>query len=246
MRLPLVLAGCGMLACVAPTGGAAQTFRGRVIDAADDRPVPTALVTLVDSSGEPRAMAIADSMGRYSVSAGGPGSYRLVAARIGFEEFRTPLLGVSTVEGVYPVDLIMRAAPVAIGGLTVEAQRIPEERVNRQLQLMIGLSLASLRNRPIGYDEIQEHLALGHDLADAIRWSNIAGLTVSYSPDGWCFSLRGRGCLPVYLNGLQLNRDFMEDVPLDMLHSIAVVSPTDGSLTYGAGAVLLYTAAWLR
>jgi hypothetical protein len=140
----------------------------------------------------------------------------------------------------------MCAAPVAVPPLTVEVQRVPAERVDRQLQLMIGLSMASLRNRPITVDEIQGHAEKGRGLADALRWSNVAGLIVWYTPDGPCFSLRGRSCLPVYLNGLPLNRDFMGDVPLDMLYTILVVTPTDGSMVYGGGAVLLYTEAWLR
>ncbi len=51
---------------------------------------------------------------------------------------------------------------------------------------------------------------------------------------------------PVYLNGLRLNCDFMADVPLDMLHTIVVVATMDGVMQYPDGAVLLYTAAWLR
>lgn len=40
--------------------------------------------------------------------------------------------------------------------------------------------------------------------------------------------------------------DFMVDVPLDLIYSIVVLTPTDGSMVYPAGAVLLHTAGWLR
>jgi hypothetical protein len=102
-----------------------------------------------------------------------------------------------------------------------------------------------MRYQPIDFDDIQDHIARGHNLEDMMRWSGTAGLIVSFTVDGPCFSLRARGCLPVYLNGLRLNRDFMADVPLDMLHTIVVVTTTDGVMQYPGGAVLLYTAAWL-
>ena len=96
------------------------------------------------------------------------------------------------------------------------------------------------------FDAIQGHIMQGHNLEDLMRRTDRAGLIVRYTADGPCFSLRARGCLPVYLNGLRLNRDFMGDVPLDMLYTVVVVTPTDGVMQYGGGAVLLYTEAWLR
>ena len=111
---------------------------------------------------------------------------------------------------------------------------------------MLGVSPRSMRYEPIGFDDIQGHIALGHNLEDLMRWTDTAGLIVRFTVDGPCFSLRARGCLPVYLNGSHLNREFMGDVPLDMLHTIVVVTPTDGVMQYLGGAVLLYTEAWLR
>ena len=226
--------------------GRAQTFEGRVIDERDERPVATALVRLVEAGGEPRAVAIADSSGFYRLLATEPGVYRLEAARLGFEDFQTPLLEARAADGVYPIDLLLRPAPVEIAGLRVEADRLPAEGADRQIRLMLGVSVASLRHRPMRFEEIQDHAAKGRGLEDAMRWSQTAGLIVSYTTDGPCFSLRARGCLPVYLNGLRLNRDFMGDVPLDMIHTIVVVSPTDGVLGHPGGALLLYTEAWLR
>lgn len=224
----------------------AQTFRGRVVDERDDRPISTALIRLMNAAGQPLGVSIADSTGAYSVDAPGPGSYRLEAARLGFENFETPLFEVTLSDGVYPVDLLLRAAPIVLPGFTVAADRLPAEDVARSVRLMLGVSPASMRFRPIDFVDLMDHVDQGHALEDVLRGAHLPGLVVRYTTDGPCFSLRGAGCLPVYLNGLILNRDFMPGVPLDMLYSIVVVSPFDGVMQYGAGAVLLYTEAWLR
>jgi len=223
----------------------AQTFRGRVVDERDGRPVPTTLVRLVGEDGKQHAVSIADSSGVYRLRAPEPGVYRLEAARIGYENFVTPLLEVAQTGGVYPIDLLMRAAPLPLSGLTVETRAATRE-ADRQIRLITGLSPASMRHRPIRFPEIQSHLDQGHLLTDLLRWSNTVGLLVSNRIDGPCYSLRGRGCLPVYLNGMPIERDFVDGVPLDMLYTIVVVTPTDGSMAYPSGAVLLYTEAWLR
>lgn len=244
------LVAIGVFALVAivtsPARGGAQTFEGRVIDERDERPVPTALVRLVDEDGENRGVAIADENGGYRISAPGPGVYRLEAARLGYENFETPLLDAGADDGRYRIDLLLRPAPVALPGFTVETDAVPDEVVDQSIRLILGLSVASLRYRPIRRAEIQRNIEMGRGLEGALRWSNNAGLIVERTADGPCFSLRARGCLPIYLNGLRLNRDFIVDVPLDMLDAIVVVTPTDGSLAYPAGAILLFTDAWLR
>lgn len=243
-RALVVLAVVGAL--MAPVGGVAQTFEGRVMDDRTEAPVPGALVRLVDGSGQDRSVAIADSSGAYRIEAPGPGVYSLEAARIGFENFQTPPLEVASQEGRYRIDLLLRVAPVELPGFTVETNRLPDEVVDQAIRLMIGLSPSSLRYQPIRLEEIQRHAEQGHRLSDVLRWSGGAGLIVQYTTDGPCFSLRSRGCLSVYLNGLQLNRDFMGEIPLDLLSAIVVVTPTDGTMAYPGGAVLLYTDAWLR
>ncbi len=78
-----------------------------------------------------------------------------------------------------------------------------------------------------------------------LRWGNTAGLVVIESGAGPCYQVRSRGCLPVFLNGLPVNRDIVPVVPLDMLHTVVVLYPGE-SILYPAGGVLLYTQAWLR
>jgi Carboxypeptidase regulatory-like domain len=229
-----------------PVCGYAQTFQGRVVDGRDERPVATALVRLVDVQGEALSVTIADSTGFYSVEAPEPGIYRLEAARLGFLALESPLLDASIADGIYPIDLLMTSAPVELPGFTVETDRLSDEEIDRGIRLLLGTSPKALRYRPIEFDEIQDHIARGHNLEDLLRWSNTTGLVVEYTADGPCYSFRARGCLPVFLNGLPLNRDFMTDIPLDMVYTIVVVTPTD-PVAPGIGAgVMLYTEAWLR
>ena len=64
-----------------------------------------------------------------------------------------------------------------------------------------------------------------HNLVDVMRWGNYAGMVIRLDLSGWCFGVRG-GCLPVYLNGMPLLSDFVESIPLDMVHSIVVLTST--------------------
>lgn len=233
-------------ALLTPTPALAQTFQGRVVEEGTDAPVPTTLVRLLDEEGDPLGISIADPDGAYRLEAPEPGVYRLEAERSGYETFHTPLLEAGAADGTYPIDLVMRADPYELPGFTVETNRVTDEEADREIRLMLGVSVASLRFRPIGFEEIQDHVDKGHSLVDVMRWTNNAGLIVSRRLDGPCFSVRGRGCLPVYLNGLPLHRDFVEAAPLDMVYRIVIVTPTDPVMPYGGGAVLLYTEAWLR
>jgi len=235
-----------LLGAAIPASAVAQTFQGRVLQAEDDLPIPTALVRLLDEAGEQLAISIADSSGFYRVQAPEPGVYRLEAARIGFENFETPLLSATVADRTYPIDLVMRTDPYNLPGFMVETNRVSDAEADRQVRLMIGISIASLRFRPIGFEQIQSHVERAHSLGDLIRGENTAGLLVFYDSQGPCFSLRARGCLPVYLNGFRLERDFVDATPLDMIYRIVLVTPTDGSSTYPSGAVLLYTEAWLK
>jgi hypothetical protein len=218
----------------------AQTLQGRVLDDADDAPIPTALVRLVDEEGDEQAITAADSSGAYRLVAPGPGVYRVAAERIGYDDLQTPLLEAQNADKVYPVDLLMRRSPVPIRGLEVST-----EQADREIRLMIGISPRSLRVEPIRFPEIREHAERAHDLSDMIRWGNTAGLIVFETTDGPCYQARARGCLPVYLNGFRMNRELIPAIPLDMLHTVVVLYPTE-SIAYPGGAVLLYTEAWLR
>ncbi|MGD8279370.1 MAG: carboxypeptidase-like regulatory domain-containing protein, partial [Gemmatimonadota bacterium] len=151
-----------LLVLTMPGAVAGQTFQGRVLGSSGEGPVPTALVRLVDEGGEQRAISIADSAGFYRLRAPAPGVYRLEAERVGYRPVESPLLEAGSADGVYPIDLEMVSAPVELRGLTVEADRLSEERADRSVQMITGLSPKSLRFRPVTYEMLQDHLARAH------------------------------------------------------------------------------------
>jgi hypothetical protein len=115
----------------------------------------------------------ADSIGGYRMELPEPGAYRLVAERLGYEPFETPLLDAASPDGVYQVDLLMRRAPIPIPGLEVST-----ERVERQIQLLVGMHPRSLRDPPIMRETIVGHIDRAHDLVGLMRWEAGAGVTV--------------------------------------------------------------------
>lgn len=218
----------------------AQTVQGRVLDVEDDRPVPTALVRLLDADGDERALAAADTTGRYTIVAPEPGIYRLRAQRIGYEVMETPLLEMGRADGTYPLDLLVERAPIPIPGLEVT-----NRDMDRQVGLLVGVSPAALRHRPVRREELRDHVDRSHDLTDLVRWGNYAGIEVMEYDDGPCYLVRRYGCLPVYLDGFALTPEAFELVPLDMLHTVMVLRANE-TIQYPAGAVLMFTPGWVR
>ncbi|HEU0015457.1 MAG TPA: carboxypeptidase-like regulatory domain-containing protein, partial [Longimicrobium sp.] len=70
-------------ACVPATPLRAQAVRGHVVEAETGAPVPSALVSLLDAEGRPRAATVSDAQGGYHLAAPGAGVYRLRTERIG-------------------------------------------------------------------------------------------------------------------------------------------------------------------
>lgn len=229
-----------MGALVAPAPGVAQIFQGRVLDVESETPVATALVRLLDDGGRDVGFSLADSLGAYRLAAPGPGAYRLLAERIGYAASETPLLEVTNPDGVYPVDLTARRVPLPIAGVEVTVAR--QQELERAVQLVTGTNPRSLRTPPIPRRVIEDHLARGHALPDLVRWTNAPIIVKGYGRDR-CFEYRGR-CMGVLLNGVRLDPDFWDILPLDMVETIVIVG-TNESIAYG-NTILLYTAGWLR
>lgn len=235
----LALAALGLFGSPGHTVSA-QTIQGRILELSSQRPVPTALVRLLDDSGEIRSVSAADSVGAFRIAAPAPGTFRLEVERIGYETLMTPLLDAPNPEGVYPVELLLERSPVPIAGLEVTA-----EMVDGRLQSMTGRDPRSLRWQPFYREALVSHVERAHDLTDLMRWSNLAGIEVFEYRDGPCYLMRRYGCLPVFLNGVELIPEIFDNLPLDMLETVAVLSPTE-SVLYPDGGILLYTDAWIR
>lgn len=229
-----------LLVISVPTAAESQAVEGRVLDEEDDRPVPTALVRLIDENGGEVALTAADSAGRYRVEADEPGVYRLTAERIGYEAMETPLLEMGRPDGVYPLDLLVRPAPIPIEGLEVT-----DRELDRRMRLVLGRSPRALRWGAVDRQELEGHVERAHDLTDLMRWGNYPGIEVRETEEGPCYLMRRYGCLSAYLDGFVLTPETYDLVPLDMLHTIVLVAPLE-SIMYPGGAVLMYTEAWVR
>lgn len=221
----------------------AQVFEGRVLDEGDGRPVVTALVRLLDDGLEPLAVAVSDTAGRYRIELPGPGRYHLAAERIGYDPFTSHLLEVADAGRTYPVDVGLRAVPMPIPGFVVTAQRF--EEVRRGIRQQIGTSTRALRVQPLMRPEIEDHLARAHGVSDVVRWTNLPGIIVEQTTDGPCFQYRQSHCVDVYLDGMRVRPELVDVLPLDMAETIVFVMPKE-TIAYPGGAVLLYTAGWIR
>jgi hypothetical protein len=242
-RWCVTLLGACAIQASAAEDAAAQVMQGSVIGANGEGPIATALVRLVDEDGEQVAITIADDRGRFRLEAPAPGSYRLQAERVGYRPAETPLLRATDPAGTFDVDLVMSVSPVEVEGVLV---RVAEDQADRAVRRIIGVSPASLRFKPVRRASLESHVERAHTLGEVIRWEYAPALLVRETPDGPCFQYRTGSCLAVYLNGMRINRMLMPDVPLDMLYRVQVITSGDGSLAYPAGAVLLFTEAWLR
>ncbi len=115
-----------ILACLAAAPVAAQSIRGKLLDADTRQPIVTAEVTLLHGESGLRSAAsfTTDSTGAFLLRARQAGWYRLRARRIGYQEVISP--SVSLGLGVpMEVELVMSASAVPLAPLTVLARTAP-------------------------------------------------------------------------------------------------------------------------
>ncbi len=88
---PTALAAAVLLPLMAPSLGA-QVVRGRLVGSGTERPVPGALVGLVDTTGNRVAVELADVYGRFVLTTPQAGIYRLEVRRVGYQTAVSPAL----------------------------------------------------------------------------------------------------------------------------------------------------------
>jgi len=109
----------------------AQTFTGRVLDAATGQPVPAATVSAgPDRSGRPAARTETDASGRFILTLRSPGQYRLRAGRLGYGEASSPPIQLAAGE-VFEFDLGLRPASVQLDSIQVATRATPPLRDRR-------------------------------------------------------------------------------------------------------------------
>lgn len=118
MRSPLFAALCLSLACAATLS--AQDVRGTVLEEGSGRPVPEAVVTLVNSQGLRAGRTIAAADGTFAFRITRPDGYQLRAERVGYRAVSSPYVTLAPGDSVV-LELRMSTRSVILAPLTVVA-----------------------------------------------------------------------------------------------------------------------------
>jgi hypothetical protein len=218
-----LLAAALLAATAAPS--AAQAVHGRVLERGTDRPVASAVVELRAGS-EVRAQARTFDDGSFVLPVPGAGTYRVAAARLGYESLLSADIRIQPQDSV---SLVFRMISDAVALAPVEAKSAPRLPPAR----LVGFYERSAKRR-------QGHF-LTRDIIDQARASRtsdllrrIPGLAFRATRRGG-FAIRGRGgCQPqVYLDGMDVNM-FGNTTSVDDL-----VRPADleGIEVYGSSSI---------
>jgi hypothetical protein len=232
-----------------PMAAEGQTIAGRVLEEGSERPVPTALIRLVDVQGELHADVLSDSLGRFTITPREEGEYYLEARRIGYGETRSPLLAL-TVGGEVPLDLFVEPLPVGLEGFEITVQRgVVRAQAERELR-HFGLRPEALGRRLITRDVIAEP-PFKRNFSSILTWNPVPGLHVAGSPQGPCYYFRrgvsfgGPGCAIVVLNGMEITGEVLSIIDPEGIEMVAVLTPFEAQTLYGvrgeAGAIMIWT-----
>ena len=102
----------------------AQSITGVLVAEGSGEPIGSAAVQLVDPNDEAQAAVLTDREGRFTIQAPAPGSYRIVAAGMGYETGESDLIPLEEGEPL-EVTLILPVAPVILDGIDVEVEARP-------------------------------------------------------------------------------------------------------------------------
>ncbi len=232
MRFIRVLA-VPLIAAVLPSLLSAQLLRGRVLDAANRRPVPSVQVTV---RGLTSASALTDSTGWFRMSLGGPGEYTLQTSVIGYqpieqkltvnagEELIIDVAIAPTAVPLNPITVVARGTATGLAGFYARAQAV--KRVGGGTVLMKS--------------DIEKRNAT----RTAHLFSMVAGVRITADTIRF-----GRGGVPcrtqVYVDGVPYSNGVV-DLPPETIAGIEVYRsgsqmPTQYGDRTGCGIVLIWT-----
>ncbi|HEX8695206.1 MAG TPA: carboxypeptidase-like regulatory domain-containing protein [Longimicrobium sp.] len=170
---PLALAAALLVAAFAiPAGLGAQTVRGALTGADNGRPVPGALVALVDAAGRAVATVVSDAEGRWRLAAPGAGTYALRVERIGHRTLLTERFALAAGQ-TRDHPLALPTDAITLEGIRAEARRRCTTRGERR----DGLALQRV------WDEARKALALTVATAsDSLAGYEFTTFERTYSP----------------------------------------------------------------
>lgn len=111
-----------LLLTILSTPASAQAVRGRLLGAGTQRPVPGALVGLLDGRGRRHGVELSDVYGRFTVRAPQPGIYRLEVRRVGYQTEISPSLHLFEGESLdYTMEV--SAETIQLAAIVVEEEK---------------------------------------------------------------------------------------------------------------------------
>jgi hypothetical protein len=223
--LKRLLIACTLVATVAPEA-AAQTVRGRLLDASSAEPVAGALIILVDTDGSEVASTVTSARGTYFLRAPGSGVFRLRAERIGFESTTSEDLKLRVGESVTK-ELMASSSAIVLPVLAVESES--ECRVRPEE----GYATYTL------WEEARKALEITERTVQAYRFDAV---TYQRHVNRWGEALEQGDAQFVSFAG----RHPWRSVPIDELeeHGYAVEAE-EGTYYYGPDAEVLLSDAFL-
>lgn len=256
---PAALVLLALLALLAmPSGASAQDVQGRVMEQASGAPVAFAGIFAMDEERRVLDSAMADSLGRYTLTLPGPGRYTLLVQRLGYFEAESPLVEVSGT-GAYAVDFEMRPEPIRLEGIGVAVEPEAQNGWARDRLLFMQQEIDTSHFNParhFGFHlitgaRLEEAKIRSGDALDMLRWvyvpiyNGVDGMCARMRPE----SSRGGGlralsdhssmplptwrCGDVYLDGVPLPAEHVETLPLRNIHAVIVIPPQLHIVTVG-------------
>ena len=229
-----------------PGHASAQQITLFVVDGGDSTPLDGTTVSLVTPSDWSVWSGASDESGRVEVSPPSPGEYYIVAERVGFEPYRSPLLEIPE-EGTYSFEIPLDPVPVS-----VQRSSMLAERRAADLLAPYGLSIYTLGNRFADRDRIAAVNNPFH-AGDVLRDLNIPSLSIdeaaayqraSGGSPRLCVRLVGTRCALLVLEGTVISQQQARQLDPVEFQAIAVLDRREAVKAFGStgsrGAVLIW------
>ena len=234
----------GILALLA-TPLAAQTIRGRVVDARTGEGVAEAAVSALTDGGRRAGRARTGSDGKFSLPVRTAGSMRLRVERTGYRETLTAAMPVAARETI-DVEVSVSAAPLTIAPLRVTARVEPPRRRNLVLNGFYDRERRGF-GRFVRREEIERHG--DYNLVNVL--SRVTGVAVHYVGVRQYIYFRRYRCTPhFYLDGMRMTVGRGEDVNSFVstfqieaieVYQSPVEIPPEYNVGRTCGAILIWT-----
>jgi hypothetical protein len=225
---------------------AAQTVRGKVVDARTGEGVPEAAVLALTTGGRRTGQARTDAGGKFSLPVRTPGEVRLQVDRTGYRQTLTDPMPVAAQETI-DVELSVSAAALTIAPLRVTARVEPPKR--RALELN---GFYERERRGIGTFLRREEIERHGDFTLAQVLSRVPGTAIRYIRVHQYIYFPRNGCNPlVFLDGSRMVIDRHNDInsfvstfqveAIEVFKGPAEVPPQYAAGRSACGVILIWT-----